>query len=191
MRNILITLHALFPHELLPALDLLDRRLVTRFQVSDSRKEHPLNESAQEIETRKVGEEKNVHYHVRSVPPPSSNRRGRYQPHHEEKYYEVRLEAWNCTCAAFVFSAFSGSSLAASLPSFDAGMVDGNDARGPQDDQSKWGGQLRLADEQVAPICKHLFAAVLAENCKAFRAYAVEKDSSVNDAAGWAAGWGD
>ncbi|KAB2579622.1 uncharacterized protein LTHEOB_7101 [Lasiodiplodia theobromae] len=32
-RNVFLTLHVLFPNELLPALDLLDRRLVTRFIV--------------------------------------------------------------------------------------------------------------------------------------------------------------
>lgn len=34
-RNVFLTLHVLFPNELLPALDLLDRRLVTRFIVGD------------------------------------------------------------------------------------------------------------------------------------------------------------
>ncbi|MCJ1352642.1 MAG: hypothetical protein MMC33_002626 [Icmadophila ericetorum] len=33
VKNLFLTLHVLFPHEVLPALDLLDRRLVTRFVV--------------------------------------------------------------------------------------------------------------------------------------------------------------
>ncbi|KAH7046641.1 hypothetical protein B0J12DRAFT_134030 [Macrophomina phaseolina] len=40
-RNALLTLHVLFPNELLPALDLLDRGLVTRFRVADNEAQTP------------------------------------------------------------------------------------------------------------------------------------------------------
>ncbi|KAL8877799.1 MAG: hypothetical protein Q9192_008594, partial [Flavoplaca navasiana] len=44
LKPLLLTLHVLFPNELLPALDLLDRRLVTRLILSTSA-EHDINES--------------------------------------------------------------------------------------------------------------------------------------------------
>ncbi|EME85613.1 uncharacterized protein MYCFIDRAFT_88504 [Pseudocercospora fijiensis CIRAD86] len=83
-RNIFLTLYALFGKELLPALDLLDRSLVTRLHTS-SGEEH----------TCKL-------YLVRSAQPQTS----RNTPYQHTNYYEVRLNAWTCSCPAFAFSAF-------------------------------------------------------------------------------------
>ncbi|KAL8864381.1 MAG: hypothetical protein Q9198_009902, partial [Flavoplaca austrocitrina] len=44
LKHLLLTLHVLFPNELLPALDLLDRRLITRLILSTSA-EHNVVES--------------------------------------------------------------------------------------------------------------------------------------------------
>jgi hypothetical protein len=44
----------------------------------------------------------------------------------------------------------------------------------------------------MPPVCKHLLACVLAERvCGLFGQFVEEKDVSVEEAAGWAAGWGD
>ena len=52
-------------------------------------------------------------------------------------------------------------------------------------------GGLSLGDD-MPPVCKHLLACVLAERCKGlFGGFVEERDVSVEEAAGWAAGWGD
>lgn len=92
-RSLLLTLHTLFPHELLPALDLLDRGLVMRLQ---SR-----------------GDDVNEVYYVQSSSVVTAT-----APHgHPNRtqtaatFYEVRLDSWNCTCPAFCVSAFQGLDL--------------------------------------------------------------------------------
>jgi len=57
---------------------------------------------------------------------------------------------------------------------------------------SKYGWRFGgLAKGQDVPVCKHLLACVLVEQCAAFKHFVVEKDVSVEEMAGWAAGWGD
>ena len=52
-------------------------------------------------------------------------------------------------------------------------------------------GGISLGDG-MPPVCKHLLACVLAERCKGlFGGFVEERDVSVEEAAGWAAGWGD
>ncbi|CZT18705.1 uncharacterized protein RCC_04549 [Ramularia collo-cygni] len=81
-KNLFLTLYALLEKELLPALDCLDRGLVTRLKVSDRNTSTLyLVRSAQQHHTR--------HGTVEKV-----------------NYYEVRLVAWSCSCPAFTFSAF-------------------------------------------------------------------------------------
>ena len=46
--------------------------------------------------------------------------------------------------------------------------------------------------EGMPPVCKHLLACVLAEQCGSlFGSCVEERRVSVETAAGWAAGWGD
>ncbi|KAL1306538.1 hypothetical protein AAFC00_005228 [Neodothiora populina] len=126
-RNILLTLHVLFPHELLPALDLLDRDLVTRFTVVDD----PATATVSSTRKRNI-------YYVRSAQQQQgsssyysskryrdatasntaslSNSSGnnaassgpgqKTSTDHSSKHYEVRPVAWSCSCPAFAFSAF-------------------------------------------------------------------------------------
>lgn len=80
-----------------------------------------------------------------------------------EMVYIVRLAAWNCTCAAFAFSAFPG---AASSLVFDAeeAEIDDAAAAGGSGEEWQFGGVSRdgMAGGGV-PCCKHILACVLAE----------------------------
>ena len=102
--------------------------------------------------------------------------------------YEVRLQAWNCSCAAFAFAAFSGDcdddhdSQREVAGRLDSG---GNDEK----IMGKWRmGGLTL-DEGV-PLCKHLLACVLAERIEGLGAFIENRVVSREEMAGWAAGWG-
>ena len=55
-------------------------------------------------------------------------------------------------------------------------------------DDWTFGGLTRGSD---MPVCKHLLACVLVERCEIFQHLAVEQEVSVEELAGWAAGWGD
>ena len=82
----LLTLHALLPGTLLPALDLLDRNTVTRFQTCTST---PV-------------------YYARSAPSSSATRSSRHTRPADGPSFEVRTLAWNCECPAFAFAAYDG-----------------------------------------------------------------------------------
>lgn len=43
----------------------------------------------------------------------------------------------------------------------------------------------------MPPVCKHLLACVLVDRCDLFAAFAEEREIGEEEAAGWAAGWGD
>jgi len=52
----------------------------------------------------------------------------------------------------------------------------------------EFGGLSRGAG--AAPVCKHLLACVLVERCEVFAGCVDEREVSVEELAGWAAGWG-
>jgi hypothetical protein len=90
--------------------------------------------------------------------------------------YEVRLDAWNCSCPAFAFAAFP--------------------ARAPQPHHHQelisphWTfGGLTLGGD--VPICKHLLACALVEHSELFSGLVQHQTVSMEEFAGWAAGWGD
>ncbi|KXT05934.1 hypothetical protein AC578_293 [Pseudocercospora eumusae] len=153
-RNIFLTLHALFEKELLPALDLLDRSLITRLKTSESDRTCTL-------------------HLVRSAQAQTSK-----TPHHEPitHYYEVRLQAWSCSCPAFTFSAFPAASDEKAPP-----------ANMNNEETWKFGG---LTLDSDMPVCKHLLACVLAEKCQMFSHFVEERQITREEMAGWAAGWG-
>jgi len=95
-----------------------------------------------------------------------------------ERYYTVRLSAWNCSCAAFVFAAFPGS--LSSVPTTELSEADlphhGNGRWGVEkpgdgieaEEEERWNfGGLSTDghDGGAVPCCKHLLACVLAERC--------------------------
>lgn len=234
----LLTLHVLFPNEFLPALDLLDRGLITRLlppgfrnipsavdnaqpqaetdpthgqaphHTGDHGVQTPNLEAGQQdriaslrtadmrvgsTSTEDAAQQKNdakapCLYYVRSAQQQtsrSSNSRYRNAAYEHTTYYEVRLDAWSCSCPAFAFSAFPATTSDAhrtSPPSLDA----------RNDEQAPLGwlfGGLTLGTDM--PVCKHLLACVLVEHSGMFAHFVEERTVSREEMAGWAAGWGD
>ncbi|ORX99815.1 hypothetical protein BCR34DRAFT_592802 [Clohesyomyces aquaticus] len=253
VRKQILALHVLFPNELLPALDLLDRRLVTRLLVHepDAREDEGAgdedrdgdNGRAENAETGRVdaaqdpdpalrnvtveaqedgmsasaptraehtyrgklgthsdgtdtlmsepgvqlalpytdSTQAHTIYYVRSAQPRSSRYTSSYDT---TTSYEVRLNAWNCSCPAFAFSAFPATSTSTVIPppspsSFTEGK------------HTEWCfGGLSLGSG-IPPVCKHLLACVLVERGGYFEKCVLERRVCGAEAAGWAAGWGD
>lgn len=136
-----------------------------------------------------------------------------------DTFYEVRLDSWNCSCAAFAFQ------------SFGLLGVDGNeDSVGPAEEGGVLGREARSSEARevggipeaytgegeapvvgeedfmfggtvfpggIAPVCKHILAAAMAKNLPEFvmppGRDAIEgwREVTTNDLAGWGAGWGE
>jgi len=201
----LLSLQVLYPNEYLPALDLLDRGLVTRFVVDDGvdgiqrrgggAAVHRMNERT-ELSTSanrdtpmldspinpspKPELSRNPHNTIFYVRSAQQQRSSRYSTSYDTtQSYEVRLLAWNCTCPAFAFAAYPSN-----YADHDAQH---DEMRG---DEDNFGG-VSLGSG-MPPVCKHLLACVLVEKCKGlFGGYVTERVVGVEEAAGWAAGWGD
>jgi hypothetical protein len=194
-KSALLTLHTLFPNDLLPALDLLDRGLVTRFVLAtnngvETAEQHEASHTetitTDGTQTRMKGKQ-TVAYYVRTAQKPSS--RSRAAAAQATTSYEVHLTAWSCSCSAFAFAAFP-----ANLPSggddgqaFTGGAITD---RGDWFEETGWRfGGLTQGDD--VPACKHLLACMIAEKCVGFERLVEEREISVEEVAGWAAGWGD
>lgn len=207
-KPLLLTLHCLFPNELLPALDLLDRRLVTQFI-----DERPRSSEVPALETAPVaeGERDAEQTRVAPNPPPpprqdqkrggsvynvrsSHQSRSRFASKRSENTtaegmsYEVRLQAWNCSCAAFAFAAFSGEWDGASESENNRAASDGEGGGDGEEvvGAGGWGGKTL---GHGVPICKHLLACVLAERVEGLAAFVEEYFVSREEMAGLAAGW--
>ena len=205
-RSVLLTLHVLFPNELLLALDLLDRDLVVRFvPLSESQVPPPISEPGhkdkeqpqdsnmqQDASTVLKGQiseidgtnqnHKNAVYYVRSAQQTTSTSRFR-DPIASTTHYEVRTSSWSCSCPAFTFSAFPAAK------SLDHEREEGDTVTAEEGEQEWMVGGLSLG--QDVPMCKHLLACVLAERGEMFGGYVKTREVSVEELAGWAAGWGD
>ena len=211
VRDIFVTLHVLFPNELLPALDLLDRGLVTRFVVKP---EQLAVEDGPPLAANESGAFSPYIYYVRSSAASSSSSHARSRYHDPEAslanitHYQVRPYAWNCSCPAFAFSAFPASGYEASngtsvtmhaVKSGEEEMAELFSITGANDDSSTkdvgasghdWsvGG---LTNGNDAPACKHLLACALVEYGQGmFESLMQEREVSVEEACGWTAGWG-
>ena len=201
LKSLLLTLHALFPHELLPALDLLDRRLLTRLI---PRTAAAAELAGTESAPTEIGDRNAAVYYVQSAAlAPSADAdgaaaergfRGRGRPRRNDaelgagsRKYEVRLRAWNCSCPAFTFAAFGGGARGAAGEGTEVGVGEG----GGQGEWV-WGGDgsfggLRRGGE--APVCKHLLACVLVERCGVLGGFVEERVVGWDEMAGWAARW--
>jgi hypothetical protein len=241
MKKQMLALHVAFPNELLPALDLLDRSLVTRLRIRRGNEDqpeaaapqgirghvegthiggaqgnsnsegastqHPLpsdgvgpidasdaemldasprsalpDRSAQSLPQGVEDEAMDTVYYVRSA----QQRSSRYSTSFDTlTSYEVRLGAWNCSCPAFAFSAFPPVHPEPPVPTYKPGSE-------IQAEEGAWSfGGVSLG-EGIPPVCKHLLACVLAEQCAGLFGRCVEERVvNVEEAAGWAAGWGD
>ncbi len=237
-RKQLLALQVLFPNEFVPALDLLDRHLVTRFRIRQHRDvnppvsepsrndiaEEPVDEPMRDVQTdtpttpthphesedadtslhgnRNIDQTRTTDaaqanedlnpstYYVRSA----QQRSSRYSTSFENTtYYEVRLQAWNCSCPAFAFAAFPAVHPEPAVPMYNPSIeynnAGGLSGDGAEDDWTFGGVSL---GENMPPMCKHLLACVLVEKCRSlFGGFVEERNVSVEEAAGWAAGWGD
>lgn len=225
-RNTLLTLQLLYPNELLPALDLLDRDLVTKLRLQQPREPTTDDQSAQGAATADQTKPPDLTpiYYVRSAQSTNSSThasKSRFRdPIASTTHYEVRTSSWSCSCPAFAFSAFpphhpKPSSLQSSshigvqyprvlqLPQFrpeaqaqsqsekiaDQENVDPEATRAAEERNEEWcaGG---LANGDGVPICKHLLACVLAERTGLLGGIVKEREVSLEEMVGWAAGWG-
>ncbi|CAK4029931.1 hypothetical protein DOTSEDRAFT_123382 [Lecanosticta acicola] len=169
-KGIFLTLYALFEKEWLPALDLLDRGLIARLK--------PKPTSNETCSSQDHNESSCSFFLVRSA----QQHNTRNASYEHVNYYEVRLDAWSCSCPAFTFSAFP-----ASMPSSDT--EDHQDEAPMHERAGVVFGGLTLGTDM--PVCKHLLACVLIEHCQMFAHFADEREVSLEEMAGWTAGWGD
>lgn len=140
-RPLLLTLHVLFPNLLLPALDLLDRGLVTRLV---------RNQEFQDETTS--NDIKNDVFLVRSLAATLS-RRTRDFGLSSSKRYMVHLNAWNCSCASFTFDAFPSHSVSALDPV----------EQPPLREEWSFGGLSQDPGGDVPPCCKHLLSCLIVD----------------------------
>lgn len=182
-RSIFLTLHFLFPHELLPALDILDRKLVKRLVVGDF---HQRSTKADDV------------YYVQSasaVTEPinrrSATKNSRFRSntwHATRTFYEVRLDSWNCTCAAF---AQSHMKALLEEPITDL-LVSGTNQETTSSFPSPLFGGSLTQQHLDAPTCKHILAVFLAMSAPTLLEDGVQtRNVSIEELAGWAAGWGE
>ncbi|RFU80642.1 hypothetical protein TARUN_1598 [Trichoderma arundinaceum] len=176
-RQQLLTLHVIFPSLLLPALDLLDRGLVTRLLVASGSQTAPEAETPPHVGISKDGEAEptqrqeqfTMHpftnqletdskhqicmYVVQSVASTTS-RRKRHTTQ-APRTYAVHLSAWSCSCGAFALDAYAHQD------------VTTHTEQPPDGIPPEWFGSLglnrRLGLEEDFPCCKHLLACLLAE----------------------------
>jgi hypothetical protein len=213
----LLSLQVLFPNEFLPALDLLDRRLVTRLRIGDGRKDKGVgamkdgednstihsNEPMAGNNDAQGDDQTMIDAHTTEADTPSptdsqaiyyvgsaQQRSSRFSNSYDTTTsYEVRLVAWNCSCPAFAFAAFPATHPEPLVPTYDPNN-DEDITREVEGGTWLFGG-VSLGDA-ISPVCKHLLACVLVERCSGlFGGFVEERMVSVEEAAGWAAGWGD
>ncbi|KAJ5693306.1 hypothetical protein N7462_002729 [Penicillium macrosclerotiorum] len=213
LKPLMLTLHCIFPNDLLPALDILDRRLVRRFVRSDKKDAAPAEPGqdptiAAEGQPLSVTKKTNTDpknatapdedmffvISTSAIPHQPGTTSSHLPTQEQEKGYETRLHAWNCTCPTFALSAFRdlGSRLgwmsAAQRPS-DLAILRHRER--PVD--YPFGGTLTCRTDRVSPpVCKHILACVLFARCPGL--FGCDEDGrrlvSTEEMAGWCAGWG-
>ena len=206
IRSTLLTLHVLFPNELLPALDVLDRGLVTRLILVQS--QHQSANDEDEGSQFREQQSSNSIYLVRSAQQPSSHAhyhrgsgsRGESQSRYHDAlaststHYEVRLSSWNCSCPAFTFSAFPLSASDEDGPSINFNAEVSSDGTGngwASEDEWTFGGLILQNSPAGMAVCKHVLACVLVEKCAGYFGEGVEvREVGREEYAGWCAGWG-
>ncbi|KAF3000984.1 hypothetical protein E8E13_009440 [Curvularia kusanoi] len=161
----LLSLQVLFPNEFLPALDVLDRRLISRFHIGneDANTSNATTTSTSDVHTSDAptslsetivpepshSTTDTVHY-VRSA----QHRASRFSASYDSTTsYEVRLRAWNCTCPAFAFAAFPALHPEPPLPLYVAPSVDTRPHPTATDEEDKYrdGGRDRVVAEHPEP----------------------------------------
>jgi hypothetical protein len=149
-RQLLLTLHVIFPQLLLPALDLIDRRLISRLTLTtNDASSANTNGGADTIKL----------FVVQSSTPASTHPNARSHraagASAARKNYVVRLTAWNCTCANFAFDAFPSKA--------PASTKEEPKERHEQSELGALFGGMCLDGADAVPCCKHLLACLLAQ----------------------------
>lgn len=208
-RSVFLTLHVLFPHHLLPALDLLDRGLVTRLMPKIERiqsggdRAKLATDNTQVRAAASASPAWEVYYIQSSSAVTSKPNPRRKKQSVSATFYEVRLDSWNCSCPAFSVDAFQG--LMNSCDDMDD-KVNMSQASGQEEQLDQpfsttnesegmgWrvGGTVTLPSSGSTPICKHILAATLARVApKLFSTGITESRVSREQLAGWGGGWGE
>jgi hypothetical protein len=138
---------------------------------------------------------RNIVYQVRSSQPQKSRFRDSAAPT-GSNIYTVRLEAWNCSCAAFAYSAFPGGESSGRPWALDAEEegagfyeIGGRGGRGgeKEDDGEQWqfgGLSADGHDGRGVPACKHLVACLLGERWDLLQGYVKERNVSRDEMGG-------
>lgn len=187
----LLTLHAILPGVLLPALDLLDRHAVIRLVLQ--------NETLQATRPPDSKQDQYV-YLVESNVSSASTYTAKDRFHRTaagprpQACHEVRLQAWACSCAAFAFAAFShpGDDERRGQPSWSRDSIDvASPIEANEESGARWGGAMRLMTTRTAdlPVCKHLLACLLSEHWLPASKLIEERTVSKEELAGWTGGW--
>ncbi|KAJ6096751.1 hypothetical protein N7486_007497 [Penicillium sp. IBT 16267x] len=196
VKPLMLTLHCLFPNDLLPALDILDRRLVQRLVREDRAiTTVPEHQNTGQAETAHVydynSQLEDIFFVISaSAAPPQGAPSSTFPTQEQLKGYEVRLHAWACTCPTFTLSAFrdihSRMDVSAELPS-------GSVLRDLGHGCYPFGGTLScVTDRGSPPVCKHILACILFARCPGLFGGSGDgrRPVSVEELAGWCAGWG-
>ncbi|GKZ69254.1 hypothetical protein AnigIFM50267_004441 [Aspergillus niger] len=202
----MLTLHCIFPNELLLALDILDRGLVHRFicndtNTSSSQSTHPTNAQHRPSTTNATTKDIPDVFYVRSASTISPDQQDPFSttPYHtkepDPKGYEVRLKAWNCTCPTFTLNAFRDPGLDDDeevVSSSSSSTTDQHDPSLTKDDYYPFGGSLtRNSTRSSPPVCKHLLACCLAVRCPGLFGSGEEGSVSVVSVEELAGQWDD
>lgn len=204
VKPLMLTLHCLFPNDLLPALDILDRRLVQRLVREDraiiTTPEHG-HELATEHQNTGQAEITTINYYdsqrediffvvSASTAPPRGASSSTFSTQEQLKGYEVRLHAWACTCPTFTLSAFRDIH---SRMDVSAETLSGSMLRDLGPGCYPFGGTLTCVTDKVSPpVCKHILASILFARCAGLFGGSGDcrRPVSMEELAGWCAGWG-
>lgn len=192
-RPLLFTLHVLYPTVLLPALDLLDRRLVERLIPQNaSRQDDPQGDF-----------HGNIHHNPQSREPLSRKLRGnfflvkstalsggRFKDMLVEKMYEVRTASMWCSCPAWAVTSFSAEFELDAQGDIDGKERDITNDDNNDDNDDDIGPLLTNKGKEHLGMCKHLLACLLVERVACLANYAQNRSVSIEEFAGWAIGGG-
>ena len=197
-QSLLVTLHFMYPHELLPALDLLDRKLIScHNSLYSTESQCPMSGIPSgergvlgditventKIETFYI---KSASAAIEETVLPFHHRQAHAQI---EFYYEVRLDSWNCTCPAFAYASTSSSldSPDHTKQVDDERPIDKEDVEGCS--AISFGGSSTTSSD--VPMCKHMLAVAMWKAAPSAFGDSVNMHyTNIATTAGWAAGWG-
>lgn len=216
-KPLMLTLHCLFPNELLLALDVLDRGLVRRLVTLQDDQDDPdgqenhkdeddpmtgtgLSDLAPSSQTRKISEKEAIFQVISASASASASTSTTRQPD-KDKGYEVRLQAWNCTCPTFALCVFRDLHLHSDSDSdsdHDHDLVLEPDPKSKSRSDGdgalydyRFGGTLTRGSTGLSlPVCKHLLACMLLVRCPRLFGTGHSTLVTAEELAGWCAGWG-